>query len=371
MAELKKILFVLPSLDGGGAERVFTHIINRIDRNKFFPILALGLRRGRFLDKIDPEIDIHTLGSYRARNLVLPLARLVWKLRPDVVFSTLGTNFALAAIKPILPTATRVILREGSSPTAFLNDVRRQSPRRAELYAKFYKYVYGRSDLIICQSDFMLDDIWQNFSIPPERLIRIYNPVDLDQIDASQSAVPDKSIPADGVTILAVGRLSFEKGYDVLLRAFSIVCQSNPKAKLILLGEGPEQEALERLTDELNLTENVRFAGFDDDPYRYMHQSDLMVLPSRYEGFSNVMAESWACGKAVVATDCPGANREIMFEGVNGWLAANEDPASLAEKIDLAIAKVPTLNAELIRESCTSRFSFETIIPQYEREFEK
>ncbi len=371
MAELKKILFVLPSLNGGGAERVFTHIMNRIDRNKFRPVLALGLRQGQFLDAIDPDIDIHVLGSYRARSLALPLARLVWKLRPDVAFSTLGTNFALAAISPILPSATRVILREGSSPTAFLADVRRLSPRRADLYSKFYKYLYGRADLIICQSDFMLDDIRRNFLIPLEKLKRIYNPVDSVKIEASYPEIPDDRSSTSEVNILAVGRLSFEKGYDILLRAFSIVRESKPAAKLTLLGEGPEQEALEKLTNDLNLAENVRFAGFDTDPYRYMHLSDLMVLPSRYEGFSNVMAESWACGKAVVATDCPGANREIMIEGVNGWLAKNEDPVSLAEKMNLAIKEVPMLKADLIKASCITRFSLETIIPQYESEFEK
>jgi len=366
----KKILFVLPNLTGGGAERVFTHLVNNLDRERFEPFLALGARRGEYLEFINADVSIYDLKAERARNAVPPLLKLIWRLRPQTVASTVGMNFAGAFAKPLMPRGTRVVLREGSSPTAFLADVSRQSPMRAEFYRKCYKYIYKLADSIICQSDFMRDDIERNLHVPSKKLHRIYNPIDFEQIDNLAAAPTEDFFNHSGVRLITVGRLAYEKAYDILLKAFAVVRKTNPTATLTFLGEGEDRQSLENLTEDLQLNGSVYFPGFQSNPYSYMKQADIFILSSRYEGFSNVIAESLACGTPVVATDCPSAVREVIAEGVNGWLAENENVASLAETINRAIKEKNNLNAEAIRLDCKSRFAIEQILPQYEKQFE-
>jgi len=366
----KKILFVLPNLTGGGAERVFTHLVNNIDRERFEPMLALGARRGAYLEFIKADVSIYDLKAERARNAVPPLLRLIRQLRPQTVASTVGMNFAAALAKPLMPSGTRVVLREGSSPTAFLADVARQSPMRAEFYRRCYKYIYKLADSIICQSDFMRDDIERNLQVSAKKLHRIYNPVDFEQIDRLAIEPTEEFFNTDAVRLISVGRLAFEKAYDILLKAFAVVREKNPTATLTILGEGEDRQSLENLARDLQLNDSVHFLGFRQNPYSYMKRANIFILSSRYEGFSNVIVEALACGTPVVATDCPSAIREVIKEGVNGWLAENENVASLAETINRAIIERKNLNAETIRQNCESRFAIERILPQYEKQFE-
>lgn len=360
---------MLPNLTGGGAERVFTHLVNNLDRERFEPFLALGARRGEYLEFINADVSIYDLKAERARNAVPPLLKLIWRLRPQTVASTVGMNFAGAFAKPLMPRGTRVVLREGSSPTAFLADVSRQSPRRAEFYRKCYKYIYKLADSIICQSDFMRDDIERNLHVPSKKLHRIYNPIDFEQIDKLAAAPTEDFFNHSGVRLITVGRLAYEKAYDILLKAFAIVRKTNPTATLTFLGEGEDRQSLENLAQDLQLNGSVYFAGFQSNPYSYMKQADIFILSSRYEGFSNVIVEALACGTPVVATDCPSANREVITEGVNGWFAENENVESLAETINRAIIERKNLNAEAMRQSCESRFAIERILPLYEKQF--
>ncbi|MDQ3041745.1 MAG: glycosyltransferase [Acidobacteriota bacterium] len=360
----------MPSLYAGGAERIFTHLINNLDRERFEPQLALGLIRGNFLENIKKDVVLYELKAERARNATPSLLKLVWKLRPQTIVSTLGMNFAASLAKPLMPPKTRVVLREGSSPTAFLVDVARQSPARAKFYRQGYKYIYGFADSIICQSDFMRDDIERNLQVSAEKLHRIYNPVDFEQIDRLADEPTADFFCNEGVQLIAVGRLAYEKAYDILLKAFAIVKRTNPLATLSFFGEGDDRNALENLTRDLQLNGSVYFRGFQSNPYSYMKQADIFILSSRYEGFSNVLVESLACGTPVVATDCPSANREVIEEGVNGWFAENENVESLAETINRAIIERRNLNSVTIRRSCESRFAIEQILPQYEKQFE-
>lgn len=366
----KKILFVIPTMTSGGAERVFLHLLNHFDRRRYELFIALGTRRGEFLIKLKEDIEIFEMNAERARAAIPPLVKIVRRLKPQVVVSTVGMNFAAALGKSFFPANTRVVLREGSSPTAFLADVARKSPARAKFYRQGYKYIYGFADAVICQSNFMRDDIERNLRVPVRKLHRIYNPVDFDQIDGLMDKPTEEFFDTDRVRLITVGRLSFEKAYDILLEAFAVVRETNPAATLTFLGEGDDRKSLENLARDLQLNGAVHFPGFRQNPYSYMKRADIFVLSSRYEGFSNVMVESLACGTPIVATDCPSANREVITEGVNGWFAENENAASLAETINRAITERKNLNAETIRKDCELRFALEKILPQYEKLFD-
>lgn len=369
MSGRKKILFVVPSMIGGGAERIFVNLMNHISRERFEPILAIGSRRGELLPQLDPTVEIHEIGGERARNAIPGIIKAVTKVRPFAVVSTLGMNFAVGAASPFFPSKTRVVFREGSSPTAFLADVARQSILRAQAYKRLYRLLYGRASLVICQSDFMRDDIHQNMGVDPKKLTRIYNPVDSDSIDSKANEAID--LYANGLpTLIGIGRQSFEKGFDVLLNAFSNVIDLHPKGRLILVGEGDRTPELKKQAADLGISGSVEFIGFQDNPYKYLKRADIFVSPSRYEGFSNVLVEALACGVPAVVTDCPSANREVITEGFNGWFAENENAASLAGAILTAIRERENVRPDGIRQDCLSRFSIEAILPQYERAIE-
>lgn len=366
--ERKKILFVIPSMSAGGAERIFLHLVNNLDRERYEPLLALGERRGEFLANVSEDIEIFELNAAHARTAIPAIVKLVRRHKAATVCSTLGMNFAAALAKPFLPRGTRIVLREGSSPTAFLADVARQNLLRARFYRTAYKKVYGFADSIICQSDFMLNDLENNIGISAAKLHRIYNPIDFSKVDCLSND-EEKLYDESKVNLVSIGRLEYEKAFDNLLRAFVIVRREHPQAALTLIGQGSEKANLKKLAEELKLTDAVRFIGFQSNPFPYMKQADIFVLSSRYEGFSNVMVEALACGTPVVATDCPSANREVIIEGVNGWFAEDENVASLAKTINRAITERKNLKAAEIRQSCQSRFAIEQILPQYEQQF--
>ncbi|MEA5388463.1 glycosyltransferase [Haloarculaceae archaeon H-GB2-1] len=138
--------------------------------------------------------------------------------------------------------------------------------------------------------------------------------------------------------IVSVGRFSDQKDFETLVRAFGTV-RERTDAKLVLVGDGPNRERLERLTDSLGLADAVDFVGYRDNPYPYMAAGDLFVLSSHYEGLPNVLIEAIGVGTPTVATDCPSGPREILLDGDGGYLVPVDNPDALADAMTTAIAE--------------------------------
>ncbi|HEX8771930.1 MAG TPA: glycosyltransferase, partial [Acidimicrobiales bacterium] len=155
----RRVLFVIPSLRTGGAERVVLNLMNHLNRRRFEPTLAVGRADGQYFDELAPDVPVHELGAERSRTALPALVGVVRRTRPDSVLSTLGLNWATAIASPLFPRPTRVVLREGNSPSAYLHDLAKTAPRTALAHRSFYRFVYRRADTIVCQSDFMKRDL--------------------------------------------------------------------------------------------------------------------------------------------------------------------------------------------------------------------
>ncbi len=363
----QRVMLIVPSLSGGGEERIAVYLANKLNRERFDVILALGARRGTYLNEVLPDVEVCEIGAERARGAIPGIVRVVRAARPQVVISFLGFNLAVAMARPLFPRRTRVIGREGSFPTAFLGEVHARSRLTAAIYRQAYQTLYRVPNMMICQCDAMVEDLADNFGVPRHRLRRIYNPVDMARVRELAAKETDALYEGVGPHLVSVGRLAASKAFDVMLLAFKGVRVRYANATLTIIGDGDESASLNALCRELELTSSVRFIPFQANPFRYMRQADLFVSSSLYEGLALVMLESLACGTPIVATDCPSCIREVIRQDFNGWLAAPQSVEALTHAIIHACGSLQKLDKMAISEDCAARFSVEHAVSAHEK----
>lgn len=333
----KRILFLVPAFAGGvgGAERVIATLLRHVDHSRFECHLGLVQAGNAFLDGIPKEVAIHRLQVSRMRYCLPGIVRLVRQIRPQTILSTVSyLNVMTILARPFLPRSTRVILREATTPSAFIA----KDTEHPALWKFLYRHVYRRADKIVCLSDAMKRDLIEHFSIPPDLLVRIYNPLDIEMIQRSASEAQNP-FGHNGPNLVGIGRLRKEKGFDLLISAMALVAQKLPDARLTILGEGPDEAKLKALGENLGLAKKINFAGFVHNPWPYIKHADLFVLPSRAEGLPNSLLEALALGTPVVASDCVDSMHELQAMDPRIVLFPSENPAAMADAIVAVLSK--------------------------------
>lgn len=353
----KSIIFILPDLESGGAERIVTTIANHLPREKFDPKIMLLRKEGAYLNILKDDVEIIDLKIQRIRNSLLPILKEIRERKPDIVFSGFGEVNAYLSVFIRLFPRTKFIARE--------TNVVSQHVTRKEIrfFYKFYKNYHK----IICQSDDMLNDLVDSFNLNSKQLVKINNPVDFDFINEklAVSTRPD-SFSIDKKNVVAIGNLSSRKGFDNLLKVFYHLKETN--IHLHILGDGRDKELLNEIKKDLDLN-NVTFHGRQENPYEFLKFADLFILSSRYEGFPNVLLEAGACGVYALANNCPGGINEIVQDKINGEISDIEDHKAFAKDVQRVINQ--EYSKETIVNSIKSRFSKETILKQYEAALDK
>jgi glycosyltransferase involved in cell wall biosynthesis len=359
----KRLLFLMPTLSGGGAERVIVTLLQHLDRSRFEPHLALIDAVGPLLKEVPADIPMHDLKAGRVRRAFPGILRLAWKLKPQVIHSAMvELNLATVLLRPFFPRGLRVLMREDTSPSA-LNAQGRKHP---QIWNWLYRRLYPRADKVICVGDHVLDELADTFAVPRSKLVRIYNPVDLE-LARRRAEAGGNPYCGKGPHLVAAGRLAKEKGFDVLLDAMRMVGAASPNADLTILGEGTLKPDLLAQREALGLAGAVHVPGFQPNPYPYFKHADLFVLPSRWEGFGLVAIEALAVGTPVVATDCPGAVREILAGCPIARLVPPSDPQALARAIIAALKSAQSgFEPHQSLDSFLSRFDVKTVLREYE-----
>ena len=359
---VRTVLFIVPTLRGGGAERVMVTLLRHLDPKRYRRILAVvDLRDAVYRAELPSDVELVDLACTRLRKAIPGLLRLVWRFRPDLVFSTLGSlNLVMAALRPAMPRRTAFIGREANTVSEQLKEF----PNRA-LWRLAYRSLYRRFDAVVCQSKYMQRDLVECHGLPIEKTVVIHNPVDLERIRAGLPQQRRIRAPGDPLRLVAAGRLAPAKGFDLLIDAIALL--RDVDVRVSILGDGPLRTELEARIARLGLEHAVSLLGFRPDPQRHFAESDALVLSSRYEGLPNVVLEALACGIGVIATPAIGGVAEIL-DGVAGCAMADEISAPALARAIRSWAATPFPG---IAPAALDRFRPPEISEQYARLFER
>jgi glycosyltransferase involved in cell wall biosynthesis len=339
MSARRKICFVLPSLNGGGAERAAVQILNALDSHSWDRSMYLFRREGPYLDRLDDEIALSAGRGESRLERWRELRRFLRVSRPDVVVSFLSYFSVLAAARAA-GIGARVVFNQQTPMTAFLGDAdyHWRRPWHRRVFSAVTRVGFNLADRVVTTSKGVADDLISQFGVAAARIQVIHNPVDLLEIARAVVEPIDHEIERAWVppVVVAAGRLADAKNYPLLIDAMAVLRERVP-ARLFILGSGELEGALRQRIAERKLEADVVLCGFQQNPWKYIARSDAFVLTSRYEGFGNVLIEAMACGVPVVATKSAGTI-DIVRHGVDGLLVDTHDPSSLSRALATLIA---------------------------------
>ena len=369
----KKLLFYIGTLGGGGAERVLLELLKHLDRNKYMLAIVMNRMDGVLVSEIPPDVKIidrsETYKSYRYYlKRIWGLAEIIKKEKADLVISFLtGANRSLMRCRFLVDRRIKFILREGNNPGHINKSA--QSLKEKFLSEREVKLLYPKADRIVTTSFGIMKDFTDNWGMDRDGFRVIHNMIDIQKMD---KVYENKNVnEKNKKTIIAVGRLFKQKGYGDMIRVFSKVIKQ-VSSKLIILGDGPERDNIERMIKELSLENDISMPGFVKNPWEYMKASDVYLSTSHYEGFHLTITEAMACGLPVVATDCDYGPGEIIDDGVDGHLCPVGDIDCIAEKV-VKILKNKTESDRISTNAKdkVKKFDVSVIVRKYESLFDQ
>jgi glycosyltransferase involved in cell wall biosynthesis len=297
------------------------------------------------------------------------IVRYLREAEPDALLSaTPHLNIEAVWARRLAGVSTRLLISERNAPSQKLSKSRNWRHRHLPA---LMRRTYPMADVIVAVSSALADDLAQVTGLPRHLIRTIHNPVVGTDLAAKASAgISHPWLDGAGPpVILGVGRLSEQKDFPTLLRAFARV-RANRTARLIILGGSNKREAkssqrqseLRKLAESLGVATDVDLPGFVQNPFPYMARASVFVLSSRFEGFGNVIVEALACGSQVVSTDCLTGPSEILEGGRYGALVPIGDDAAMAAAIEQAL--VAPVSAALLR-SRAAAFTEERSVNSY------
>lgn len=390
-----KIAILLPSLEGGGAERSMLHLIKGFLAQGRTVDLILCQAKGAFIDEIPAGATLIELEAVRgiqarwsavtgnirdffvllrpvllAKKIAPEIARITSLQRylktgqPDVVLSAITyANLLVIWAKQMSGSDVSVIVSERIALSTYCAAPSNARRWRWRYLPDVVRRTYPGADAVVAVSGHAADELTTKIGLNQLSVTTIHNPVVDDTLRASAKEALDHPwfAPNTVPVILAVGRLTEQKDFATLMHAFARV-RAQRHVRLVILGEGRLRPDLDQLASELGIAADVAMPGFVGNPFQYMARASLLVLSSRYEGLPGVLIQALACGCPVVSTDCPGGSREILADGKYGALVSVGDAQAMAEAIRAEMDN-PKDKAMLLRRA--EDFSVDRAVSNY------
>ncbi len=345
MCRKDEYLFFLPDLNGGGAERALLNLL------KYWPIrslenckLTLVLRQldGAYINDLPKYVEV--IGLNCPRNGLKAYVLTVFKLRqilktrtPTIVIAFLSLPSVFTAFR--LSRINTRIVSSVQNPFSQTKKDPGASGRVKVVFSYFVqKWIWKNLDHMFPISPGIKEEMIDVYHCSKEKVTLLPNSVDLPCVKKGMSE-PQNEINSNVFSIISVGRLVYQKGYDILLDAIKLVSEKQ-EIQLIILGKGPERDSILKSIKRLRLEKVVKLLGFAPNPWSMIASSDLFVLPSRYEGFGNVLLEAMVCKTPIISTRAPYGPEYILDNGKYGDLVDVENPKALADAINNSIMNI-------------------------------
>lgn len=352
------IAFFIDDLRTGGAQKMVVQLANGLSSRGYNVDIVLRKKSGAFIDDVTEDAEIIDLSTSLIESPWY-LRKYIVNKNPKYIYTTLKLdNLVAISASMIARNNVKNILCIPNLPSnAEYNSIKSKPIPYLE------KILYRYPEYKIAVSRTSKKDAESYFGINVTK--HIYVPLDLEEIETKAKKTieePWLSTNEDIVTLVAAGRLSKAKDYKTLLKSLSNIRRKH-SARLIILGDGPEESALKQTAEDLNIREYVKFPGFVKNPYPYMKSADGFVHSSITDAGSYVLLEAMACGTPVAST-ASGGPKEVLDNGKYGPLAPPEDAKALADAICTIISE--PLPPTVLRER-TEDFRLDVILDEYEQ----
>lgn len=324
----KKVLIILPDLRIGGAEKNSVIIANELFKKNIEVIFVIKNDINAYSSFLNSKIKIYSLRVKRLRNILLPLKNIINQEKPTFIIASMWPLTSLTLIS--------VLLSKFKPKLYFVEHVplfisRKYETKSSKFFMKFIiNTTYFLANKIICVSKGVRDELIKETFINKKKFDVIYNPI--SQIENSKLKNENDWRFQNSKKLLSVGSLKYAKNHELLINSFSIL-NDRINCELIIIGQGPLYEDLKKLIKKLNLDSKIQIINYRNDISYFYKTADLFVLTSRWEGFGNVIVESFTYGTPVVSVACPYGPSEIITKEYLGCLVLNYDPHKLSESI--------------------------------------
>ena len=347
-------------MESGGAEKVFTILSNNFVDRGFDVTLILIKKSGPYLSQVDKRVRIIDLNCSRSIFGIYKYIILIFRHKPDFVISALDNcNIIASFCRLIIPFRAKLIL---TCHSTISSEFKSDRSIRSFLVKKLMKFLFPFADKVVAVSSLVFEDIIGELKLQKSKIQTIYNPVFSDDI-IQLGKVPNNfewfRNYSDPIFI-SIGRLEDVKNFALLIDSFRIV-STKIQAKLIIVGEGALYDELCVQINELGLSDIIHLAGFVDNPYNWLSNSDVFVLSSKWEGLSCALIEAMSFNLKIVSTKCYGGPREILENGIWGDIAFDNSPEELA-KLMISAVSAPKNQNNIIR---AKHFSVNNSISEY------
>lgn len=330
--ENRKIAIFVSFSGSGGVERMVLNLAKGlVDLGADIDMIPVRTE-STHLENLPPSVRIIEFGASHTLGSLPALVRYLKSERPDALLAAKDrANTTAVLARRLAGVPTRLVLRMGTTVSAAMAG--RHLVKERAWYLRM-RMLYPSADAVVAVSRGVAKDLEKNAGLSPSLLRVIPNPVitpELLSMSEEPSGHPwfrEGAVPV----LLAVGRLTRQKDFPTLLRAFALVRKSRP-CRIIILGEGRDRASLESLAAQLGIRDDLAMPGFVQNPYAYMSRAALFVLSSRWEGSPNVLTEALALGTPVVSTNCPSGPEEILDHGRFGPLVPMGDSEAMAHAI--------------------------------------